>query len=64
VRLEHQLSPKLALVGTVEGAYFENNVRAWSGRAAVRWNHIEAAFRVLDFNVGPALFGPEVGIGF
>jgi hypothetical protein len=39
-------------------------VRAASVRAGVRYRHVQASFSVLDFNVGPALFGPELGIGF
>ena len=63
-RIEHRLSPALAVVGTAEGAFLQDNVKAWTGRVGVRFHHVEAAFRVLDLSVGPALFGPELGVGF
>jgi len=63
-RLEHRVSSDLALVGTAEGALLQDGVRAWAGRVGVRFHHVEAGFRVLDLNVGPALFGPELGVGF
>lgn len=63
-RLEQRMSDNVNLVGTVEGAYLQDGVRAWAGRVGVRYHHVEAAFRVLDLNVGPALFGPELGVGF
>jgi hypothetical protein len=63
-RIEHQMSPDLSFAGVVEGAYLADGVRGVAGRVGVRFHHVEAAFRVLDLNVGPALYGPEVGIGF
>jgi hypothetical protein len=58
------MSPDLAFAGVVEGAYLADGVRGVAGRVGVRFHHVEAAFRVLDLNVGPALYGPEVGVGF
>ncbi len=63
-RLVRPLSPRISLQATAEGMFFSNSIRAFSGRVGVRFEHVEAAFRVLDFNVGPALFGPELGVGF
>ncbi|HEX7843742.1 MAG TPA: hypothetical protein VF469_39985 [Kofleriaceae bacterium] len=63
-RLVRPLSPRTSLQATAEGMFFSNNIRAFSGRIGVRFEHVEAAFRVLDWNVGPALFGPELGVGF
>lgn len=63
-RLVRRLSSRTALLATAEGMFFSNNIRAFSGRVAFRFDHVEAAFRVLDWNVGPALFGPELGVGF
>jgi hypothetical protein len=63
-RFEHQMSPDLAMAGTVEGAYLQDGVRGLSTRVGVRFHHLEAAVRVLALNVGPALYGPEVGVGF
>jgi hypothetical protein len=63
-RVVHPLSPRLALLGDAECMFFSHDVRAFGGRVAVRFEHVELAFRALDFNVGPALFGPELGVGF
>jgi hypothetical protein len=63
-RIEHQMSPDLSFAGVVEGAYLADGVRGVAGRVGVRFHHVEAAFRVLDLNVGPALYGPELGVGF
>lgn len=63
-RIEHRVSPDLAVAGVVEGAYLQDGVRGLAGRVGVRFHHVEAAVRVLDLNVGPALYGPEIGVGF
>lgn len=63
-RVVHPLSPRLALLGDAEGMFFSHDVRAFGGRVGVRFEHVELAFRALEFNVGPALFGPELGVGF
>jgi hypothetical protein len=63
-RVVHSLSPRLALHGDAEAMFFSHDVRAFGGRVGVRFEHVELAFRALDFNVGPALFGPELGVGF
>ena len=62
--IEHQMSRDLSFAGVVEGAYLADGVRGVAGRVGVRFHHVEAAFRVLNLNVGPALYGPEVGVGF
>jgi hypothetical protein len=33
-------------------------------RAGFRYGYVQASFSVLDFNVGPALYGPELGVRF
>jgi hypothetical protein len=63
-RVVRPLSPRFALLGDVEGMFFSHDVRAFAGRVGLRFEHVELAFRALDFNVGPALFGPELGVGF
>jgi hypothetical protein len=63
-RIEHQVSPDLSYAGAIEAAYLADGVHGVQGRIGVRFHHVEAAFRVLDLNVGPALYGPEVGVGF
>jgi hypothetical protein len=62
-RLEHQLTPDLLLVGAGGAMLFED-VQASTGRLALRWNHVEAAFRYVQFSVGEALYGPELGFAF
>lgn len=63
VHVEHTLG-RPSLVGDAHAMFFESGIRAYSARAGVRFGFLEAALRVLDFNVGPALYGPEVGLRF
>jgi hypothetical protein len=62
-RLEQQVGGA-TVFGTAEAMFFENNIKAYGGRAGIRFGHLQASFRVLDFNVGPALYGPELGLRF
>lgn len=66
VHLEHRFNAKgnRALVGDAHAMYFESDVKAYAARLGVRIGYVEAAVRVLDLNVGPALYGPEVGLRF
>jgi hypothetical protein len=64
VRVEHRVSRGLALIGDAQAMVFEQDVRAGAVRAGVRVGHFQAALRYLDLNVGPALFGPEIGLSF
>jgi hypothetical protein len=64
MRVERALSSQLALVGDVQQMWFEDEVRATAGKIGVRYGHVQASLRVLDFNVGPALWGPEAGVRF
>ncbi len=61
---EHSLSTRSTLVGAAKVMRFPDNVRAASLRAGIRYRHVQASFSILDFNVGPALYGPELGVGF
>jgi hypothetical protein len=63
-RIEQRVSSTLSMIATAEHASLADNVTAWAGRVGVRFHHVEAAFRVLDLSVGPALYGPELGVGF
>lgn len=54
----------VTIVGDAHALLFEAGVRAYEARVGVRVGRFEGAFRMLDFNVGPALFGPEVGLAF
>jgi hypothetical protein len=65
VSVEHALASRTTLLGTAHAMYFSHtDVRAYAARLAVRYRGAELGFRALAFNVGPALYGPEVGIGF
>ncbi len=63
IHLEQGLR-KTTIIGDAHALLFEAGVKAWEARLGVRYGHFEGAFRVLDFNVGPALFGPELGLSF
>jgi hypothetical protein len=64
VRVEHRVARRTTLVGDAQAMVFEKGVRAGAVRAGVRFGPVQATLRYLDLNVGPALFGPEVGIRF
>lgn len=64
MRVEHSLSGQVSLLGDVQQMWFDNDIRATAGRVGVRYKYVQASFRVLDFNVGPPLYGPEVGVRF
>lgn len=63
LRLERDLTSLVLVTGSA-GVMLFDAFEAYTGRIGVRVNHIEAGFRVLDFTVGPALFGPEIGVAF
>lgn len=63
VHLEHRLRGP-SLVGDAHVMVFEDGIKAYRGRVGVRVGFLELGLRVLDFNVGPALYGPEVGLAF
>jgi hypothetical protein len=62
-RLEHAAG-RTTLFGAAEAMFFKHDIRAYGGRAGVRIGRVQASLRILDFNVGPALYGPEVGVVF
>lgn len=64
VRVEHTVAHRTALVGDAQAMVFEDDVRGGAVRAGLRVGHLQASVRYLDLNVGPALFGPEVGFAF
>jgi hypothetical protein len=64
VRVEHRVSRRTSFVGDAQAMVFEHDVKAAAMRAGIRFGHLQATLRYLDLNVGPALFGPEVGIRF
>ncbi len=64
LRIEMPLSSSLGLVGEAQVMQFSDNVRATSVRAGLKVGPLQASLRMLDFNVGPPLWGPELGVGF
>jgi hypothetical protein len=64
LRVEHPVSRRVAVVGDAQGMIFDKDVKAMAARAGLRFGHFQATVRYLDLNVGPALFGPEVGLRF
>ncbi len=64
VRIETPITRSLGLVGEAQLMQFSDNVRATSVRAGVKVGPLQASLRMLDFNVGPPLWGPELGVGF
>jgi hypothetical protein len=64
LHLEHWLNRGTRLVGDAHLMAFPDDIRATSARAGIRFGHFQASMRVLDFNVGPPLWGPELGLAF
>jgi hypothetical protein len=64
VRLEMPLGSLATLVGNAELDIFSDHVTATSVCAGVKIGPLQASLRVLDFNVGPPLYGPELGLRF
>jgi hypothetical protein len=62
LRAEQRLQPDLALVA--QGRFFslEADVSAFEGWAGVRAWFLSAGYRVVRFNIGPPLHGPEAGV--
>ncbi len=64
LHIDSPLTPLASLVGEVQLMQFGDGVHATALRAGVKVGPVQASLRVLDFNVGPPLYGPELGIGF
>jgi hypothetical protein len=62
LRGEHGLNPDLALRGQARYYVLEHGVSAMEAWGGVRAWFLQAGYRVLKFNVGPALHGPEAGV--
>lgn len=63
-RLELPLGSLASVVGSGELYIFSDHVTATSVCAGVKVGPLQASLRVLDFNVGPPLYGPELGLRF
>ena len=64
VRVEQKVSKTGYLTAEVHEMLFEDDLRAHSARIGFKMGIAQASFRVLDLNVGPALYGPEFGLRF
>jgi hypothetical protein len=64
MRIETPLTKQISLVGDVQQMWFDHDIEATAARVGARYKYFQASFRVLDFNVGPPLYGPEVGVRF
>ncbi len=64
VRLDTPLGDLATLVGNAELNIFSDHVTATSVCAGVKVGPLQASLRLLDFNVGPPLYGPELGLRF
>ena len=64
LRVEHRLGADSEFVADAQMMFFNHDIKANAGRIGVRFGHLQASFRVLDFNIGPALYGPELGVAF
>ncbi len=64
VRVEHRVSKTGFVTAELHEMIFEDDLRAHSARVGIKVGIVQASFRVLDLNVGPALYGPELGLRF
>lgn len=64
VRVEHRVSKSGFVTAELHEMIFEDDLRAHSARVGIKVGIVQASFRVLDLNVGPALYGPEFGLRF
>lgn len=62
LRAEHRVQPELAVVAQGRFYSLEADVSAFEGWVGVRAWFLSAGYRVLRFNVGPPLHGPEAGV--
>ena len=60
----HAISASSAITASAHAAFLKHDIRTYAARVGIRTHHVELGLRVLDFNVGPALFGPELGFAF
>ena len=62
-RVEHAFRPSISVGAEARIYVLEDKVRATEARATFRASVLYLSYRVVDFNVGPPLHGPEVGLG-
>lgn len=64
VRFEQRISKQGYITAELHEMIFQDDLRAHSARVGFKLGIVQASFRVLDLNVGPALYGPEFGLRF
>ena len=57
-QLVQYVNPKLALLADARAMWFEDDITAVAGKVGIKFGHAQLSMRVLDFNVGPTLWGP------
>jgi len=62
VRMEHDLGEDLALDVLGRAYAFRHDLRALELGIGVRWSILRLSWRQVEFNVGPPLRGPEIGV--
>lgn len=63
IRVEQPLAKHAAALVDGRALILSDDVRATEVRAGLQLGPLRLAYRVMDFNVGPALHGPEIGLG-
>ena len=62
VSLEQRLGRGPSVFASARGYTFEDDITALGLQAGLRWSVLRGGVRLLDFNVGPPLVGPELGV--
>jgi hypothetical protein len=63
VRLERQITGEVAVSVGAHAYLMQDRVNILEARATFHVSILRLSYRVVDFNVGPPLHGPEVGVG-
>jgi hypothetical protein len=61
-RVEHRLGGDISVSGEARYFVMSDDVRILEAVASAKLSVLRVAYRVVDFNVGPPLKGPEVGV--
>jgi hypothetical protein len=62
-RLEHRIAGEIGVTAGARQYLFEHGIRATELQVGLQISVLRVSYRLVDFNVGPPLSGPEVGIG-
>src|SRR5262249_28119407 len=64
LEMRHQFHRMFAIEAGARGFLFQDHVSAWEARAGLSVSLFQIGYRVLDFNTGPPLQGPEIAFAF